>query len=76
MQGADDLPGDDRRYGHRGLVGFTRRQDASVNVIHSSAKVAESGLTFDRVIDRQGLKPRYGSGWQPVSPSMLPGNGR
>ena len=57
-------------------MGFTGRHDASVNTLHSSDKVAESGLTFDRVIDRQGLKPRYGSGWQPVSPSMLPGNGR
>ena len=58
------------------LPQYRKEKNAWYARIHSSAKVAESGLTFDRVIDRQGLKPRYGSGWQPVSPSMLPGNGR
>jgi hypothetical protein len=56
-------------------MGESRRQDASINALHRSDKVAESGLTFDRVFDRQWLKPRYGSGWQPGSPCMLQGNG-
>jgi hypothetical protein len=34
--------------------------------VHGGDNVAESGLTFDRVIDRQSLTPRYGSGWQPA----------
>lgn len=34
--------------------------------VHGGDNVAESGLTFDRVIDRKRLTPRYGSGWRPA----------
>ena len=33
--------------------------------IHGGDRVAESGLTFDRLIDRSRLVPLRGSGWQP-----------
>jgi hypothetical protein len=34
--------------------------------VRGGDNVAESGLTFDRLIDRKQLAPRYGSGWQPA----------
>ena len=34
--------------------------------VHGGDNVAESGLTIERIVPRSRLKPRYGSGWQPV----------